>query len=138
MVCQLRTATLSDPAVPTRLVPEGSNRLLAFRIKGPATGDIGGSAVEMHDPTGIMLGRGVDKVVQNNGTTGFLMRGSKRDGISLVVGPAEPGRIGGEAYLNRLERGRPAGFAVGGCGFYPTADAAADFEKLKAVPGTQP
>ena len=138
MVCRLRAATLSDPAAPTKLVPEGSHRLLIFRMKGPVTGDIAGSAVEMHDPTGIMLGRSVGTIVQNNGTTGILMRGGKRDGISLVVGPAQPGRASGDAYLNRLKNGRAAGFAVGGCGFYPSRDVEADFKELKAVPGIQP
>ena len=139
MVCNLRTATLSDPSQPGRLVPEGGHRLLAFRVKGPASGRIEGSAVEIHDPTAIMQGRAIEYVVQNNGTTGFIARGhTKADGISLVVGPPEPGRVSGDAYLNRLKRGRPVGFAVGGCAFFPTADAAGEFEKLKALPGTQP
>jgi hypothetical protein len=138
MVCQLRTATLSDPSVPTRLVPEGPQRLLAFRLRGSSTGRIEGSAVETHDPTAIMLGHSVEYVVQNNGTTGFVTRDIKSEGLSLVVNPAEPGRVGGDAYLNRLKRGRPAGFAVGACGTIPTRDPAATFEKIKALPGTQP
>jgi hypothetical protein len=136
MLCGLRTATLSDPSQPSRLVPEGESRLLAFRLKGPASGRIEGSEVEVHDPTAILEGRGILYVVQNEGTTGFITRGhTKKEGISLVVGPPKPGRVSGDAYLNRLRGGRPVGFAVGGCGFIPTSDAAADFAKVKALRG---
>jgi hypothetical protein len=139
MLCQLRTATLSDPSAPTRLVPEGNHRLLAFRLKGPVTGRIQGSAVEMHDPTTIMLGRSVEYVEQRDGTTGFVMSGgSKTDMLALAASAAPPGRAGGEAYLTRLKRGRTLAFAVGVCGFLPAADGGDAFEKVKTLPGTQP
>ena len=138
MICQLRRATLSDPSKPERLVPEGANRLLAFRLKGPANGPLEAAAVETHDPTALLEGRAIDHVAQNNGTTAFLTRGKPSDGITLVVSPLQPGRVSGDAYLNRFKRGRPVSFAVGGCGFFPSADATSDFAKLKDLPGTQP
>ena len=137
MLCMLRTATLSDASNPGKLVPEGPNRLLGFRLKGPADGRIEGAAVEMHDPTAIMLGRDVAYVTQKGGNIAFATSGKKNDLLALAVAPAAAGAASGQAYLTRMKNGRPTEFAVGGCAFLPTTDPAETFETIRNQPGAR-
>ena len=137
MLCMLRTATLSDSSDRGKLVPEGPDRLLGFRLKGPADGRIEGAAVEMHDPTGLMLGREIAYVAQQGGNTAFATSGKKNDLLALAVSPAAAGAASGRAYLTRMKNGRPTEFAVGGCAFLPTTDPAGTFEIVRSQPGAR-
>ena len=138
MLCSLRTARLADPSSPGRLVPEGPNRILAFRVIGPTGGRVEGSSVQIYDPTKIMHGRPIDYVLQQRGNTAFMARGSRDDMLALAVEPPAPARAGGDAYLTRVADGGPSEYGVGSCAFLPTRDPAGTFETIRIHPGTRP
>jgi len=139
MVCFLRDATLSDPNNRQRFVPTGPHRLLAFRMPAAGTEPIPGNAVAVHDPTNMLLGRGLDHVMQTEGSFGFMTRGTREDVLSMIVSPPPPGRAGGEAYLMRVRPGQPLGGAqVGICGIVPGDDPNGAFSFFQSQPGTRP
>jgi hypothetical protein len=142
-MCYVQVVDLSkvNPTDPRQIITSGPKRFIAIEFPARAENEFSGASVKLHDPTEALLGRTVEKVLQDaqKGIFVFLTKGNENDSLLMTVNPPAPGRTTNSVLIARTIKGEPLTYTLmGHCSFVPTNEPNVTFEKLTKEPDIQP